>query len=422
MDIYKKTCTIIIVLIAFLYSGSSFSAEKGKKPYPRYWMRVETNNMSMPGMQAEMPDIPGLSGMLGGFGKAKRSLYLQLNSPYKASSDPQATHDIPPVMKMGDTLPLLTPPKGKPGTSEGSEGYEKPKFRMLVYWGCSEKVRQGQPKVIDTDKMTIEEFGRAMAGRAPSPQYPPTPRSGWIYSEWPNIKKKIDVQKDSSLIGEHVIHGNYLPDTIRFKIDERHDFMAPVEFTSVKGDHSRGFQFAWKSIPTATGYFATAISHNEKTGEMILWTSSEVYDTGWGLMHYLSNDDVRRFIKEKVIMPADTTSCAVPGGIFKDARGVAVQFIAYGDELNLVHPPRPDNPKEREKWNPVWTVKVRLKSTGMVVLDEMEQDDTSRRSKKERSKEDESEIESGSKTKDKDKTKDEEGSSPLKKLKGIFGF
>ncbi len=402
MSIHKKICTII-ALMSLLYAIPAFSAEKEKKPYPRYWMSIETNKFSVPGMSEEMPDFPDLGGMFGGIGGAKHTLYLQLNSPHKAPSDPQATHDIPPGMKMGDTLPLLIPPKGPGGKSDGK--YEKPKFRMLIYWGCGEKIRQGQPRVIDTDKMTTEDFSKAIAGRAPSPQYPPAPRSGWIYSEWPNEKKKLEVKKDSSLTGEHVIHGNYLPDTIRFKISEKHDFMAPVDFTSVKGDHLKGFQFSWKPVPTAIGYFATSVSYNENTGEMILWTSSDIYDTGWGLMHYLSNDDVKRFIKEKVVMPPDITSCAVPAGIFKDAEGAAVQFIAYGSELNLTQPPMPQDPKEREKWNPTWAVKVRLKSTGMIALEEKEP-----------------EIESGSKTKDKGTTKEEDEGSPIKKLRGIFGF
>ena len=43
-----------------------------------------------------------------------------------------------------------------------------------------------------------------------------------------------------------------------------------------------------------------------------------------------------------------------------------VRMIAYGPELNLAHPPRPANPKA--PWDPEWTVRVRIKSTGMTVL------------------------------------------------------
>lgn len=91
---------------------------------------------------------------------------------------------------------------------------------------------------------------------------------------------------------------------------------------------------------------------------MIFWTSSEVYETGFGFIGYLSNADVKRFIKDKVVMPLNVTSCAIPGGIFKDTNVLAIQLIAYGSELNLVQPPMPDDLKEREKWNPIWAAEI----------------------------------------------------------------
>jgi hypothetical protein len=137
---------------------------------------------------------------------------------------------------MGETLPLVIPPSAteRERPVPGAPGkMEKPKMRMLLYWGCSEKIGAGQPRVLDTAKMSMEEFGKSMAGHTASPQYPPSPRSGWVYAEWPNKDDSTQVPKDSSLKGVHFVHGNYLPD-IRFTIDEEHDFMAPVEFTSVK--------------------------------------------------------------------------------------------------------------------------------------------------------------------------------------------
>jgi hypothetical protein len=62
-------------------------------------------------------------------------------------------------------------------------------------------------------------------------------------------------------------------------------------------------------------------------------------------------------------MPPSTTQCTVPTGIFKDAKGAIIQFIAYGDELNIVYPTKPKDP--------IWAVKVRRKSTSMLPLMEM---------------------------------------------------
>jgi len=43
-----------------------------------------------------------------------------------------------------------------------------------------------------------------------------------------------------------------------------------------------------------------------------------------------------------------------------------LRAIAYGNELNLAQPPRPTDPKL--PWEPVWAVKVRVKSVGSTVV------------------------------------------------------
>jgi len=45
-----------------------------------------------------------------------------------------------------------------------------------------------------------------------------------------------------------------------------------------------------------------------------------------------------------------------------------LRFIAYGDELNLVHPPRPADPAQ--PWEQIWAVKVRRMSTAGMILAE----------------------------------------------------
>jgi hypothetical protein len=109
-----------------------------------------------------------------------------------------------------------------------------------------------------------------------------------------------------------------------------------------------------------------AIGHRQANGEMIIWTSSEVQDSGFGLMSYLPNDFVRKLIAEKVVLPPSAQSCAIPKGIFDGAEGAMVRMIAYGEELNLAHPPRPADSKAT--WEPIWTAKVRVKSEGIAFL------------------------------------------------------
>ena len=408
-----------ICAVTIIYSGSSESAEKNKEKAPQptqYWMSVATQNQSVPGVSDEMSGIGGFMGkIMGGPGFGPhRSLLLQLNSPRTLPQEPSAGHDIPPGQKMGESLPLLIPQQEKRKEEHEKapeERVEKPKARMLIYWGCSETAGKGQPRVIDTEKMSPAEFGKSLTGHMPSLQYPPSPRSGMIYAEWPNKKSSLEIPRDSSLQGSQFVHGNYLPD-IKFSIGQMHDFMAPVEFTSVKGKLSESIRFAWKDIPTAIGYFATAMGHNEKTGETIIWSSSELPDPGFGLMNYLPSSDVREFIKEKVVMNPDTTSCSIPKGIFKDAQGGMIQFIAYGEDMYASYPPKPKDPKA--PWNLIWSVKLRLKSTGMTPLPGAQAAEFKRAGEKGADEPPSEPQKSG---------EEQEGSkSPINKLKGLFGF
>ena len=129
------------------------------------------------------------------------------------------------------------------------------------------------------------------------------------------------------------------------------------------------FAVKWRSIPTATGYFATAIGQGDTQNDIVTWSSSDVQEMGQVLMDYLPPAEVERLIREKVVMPPQTTECTVPAGIFKGEASM-LNFIAYGNELNLVHPPRPADPKQT--WEQDWAVKLRLKSTAMTMLAERE--------------------------------------------------
>ena len=100
----------------------------------------------------------------------------------------------------------------------------------------------------------------------------------------------------------------------------------------------------------------------------MFWSSSNTREFGEQLMNWLPPSEVARLIREKVVMPASTTECAVPAQFVAAAPSAFVRFIAYGEEANFVHPPRPQDPKIT--WDPEWAVKVRLKSTTSAMLGE----------------------------------------------------
>jgi hypothetical protein len=345
------------------------STADAAKPAAQYWMSVSTDNMSVPGMEGASGG--GLEGMMGsmmmkgmGVGAGtQHSFFLDLLGPDTPAS-PGAEHLIPPGMKMGTSLPLRyeSAPGGAPvGDSKRED------IKILLYWGCGDQVRMGQPRVLDTAKMSPEDYasvGVARGGGSGS-RYRLAPRKGWTYGEWPNRDDRQSVPNDGSLVGAHVIKGNYTPD-ITFTLDEKHDFMAPVVFTRAEGGLADAVKLEWKPIPTAIGYFMMAVGGSDSRKEVVIWTSSELQDLGGGLMTWLPNATVQKYIQQKVVMKPGTTACTIPKGIFAKSEGAAVQFIAYGGEANFAYPPKPADPKA--KWEPIWTAKVRLKSTGMLPL------------------------------------------------------
>jgi hypothetical protein len=354
-----------------LITATAFAQQVVKGPVAQYGVDIGTRNMSIPGMPAGGMAAMMMPGGMGG-GPTKE-LYLGLRSTQKAAT-PEADHDIPSGMAMGKALPLLPlqATVGRPGTPDEERPPEKPKARMLVYWGCGDAIRPSQPKIADTEKMSLAQFGEALRGRSP-PDRSGAARNAQL--RWPNEREPKPVPASASIRGDQLVHGSATPD-IRFVIGERQDFLAPFE-TTAKGAFPGPFALGWKSIPNAQGYFLQAIGHRESTGEMIIWSSSELQDTGWGLMTFLPNDFLHKMIADKVVLPPDITTCAIPAGIFEGVQGAMVQTIAYGEELNLVHPPRPADPKVA--WEQIWTAQVRVKSTGMVPLGMGEGDEAPRR-------------------------------------------
>ncbi len=343
----KKVLAIALLTIP----AAAFAQQKA--PIAQYWMNVETSSgMSMPGMGGAGGMAGMMAGMMGGGQQQSgRKVYLHLGSQRPADA-PSAAHDIPAGMSMGPSLPLLTPRgERQPGERERPENMERPKGRMLIYWGCGEATRAGQPVIVDFARMGQGQMpsgtvARNVAGGGPS--------SGRTNGLWPNQQDSKAVPDSASLIGEHTIRGNYTPD-IRFSLGAGHDFMERVELnSSARGGGAASVR--WIAPSTATGYFATAMGGDGN--DVVMWSSSEVQESGGSLMDYIPPAEVARLIREKVVMPPQTTECTVPADVVKKAQ--MLSFIAYGPEANFGFPPRPQDPQ--------WYAKVRFKSTASTLL------------------------------------------------------
>ena len=359
-----NTLMLITALAAALpLIATGQTQQQVKPPVAVYWMSAETSG----GMGMELP--PGIGGMLPPGMAGGKKLKLDLGSSQTAGAAPRAAHGIPPALSMGASLPLVTPRVERTPSTRSEEGpeereFEKPKGRMLLYWGCGEKVRPGQPVILDFASMNPQDAARVFRSHSVSRPRGPAPGRNRTYGAWPNEEDPRPVPENASLKGDHVISGNYSPE-IRFAVGERHDFMNAVAFDPVRRTREGAFAVKWTLVPTATGYFATAVGQGENQTDVVMWSSSEVQEMGQALMDYIPPAEVERLIREKVVMTPQTTECMVPAGIFK-GEGSMLNFIAYGNELNLVHPPRPKDPKQ--VWEQVWAVKLRLKSTAMTML------------------------------------------------------
>jgi hypothetical protein len=352
-----------VLLLGFANPGLA-QTQQVKPPVAVYWVSVET----AAGMGIALP--PGMGAVMPSTMQGGKRMKLDLGSSQTAGGDPRAAHAIPAGLAMGQSLPLITPQvqraKPAPASEEEPLPMERPRGRMLIYWGCSETVRPGQPVIVDFANMNAQDAGRALRARNVSRPAGPAPGRNRTFGDWPNRENSTAVPAQASLLGDHAVSGNYSPE-IRFTVDERHDFMAPVSFEPIRKTPTGAFQVKWQSIPTAIGYFATAMGQGENQNDVVMWSSSEVQEMGPQLMDYLPPAEVQRLIREKVVMSPQTTECAVPGGMFR-SEGAMFNFIAYGDELNVVHPPRPKDP--RQAWEQLYAVKLRLKSTGMTMLAE----------------------------------------------------
>jgi len=352
----KRAIFFLLATVAAVVSApASAQQQVVKPPIAVYWMSAETAaGMSMPGMPAMA------AGMMGPRGQSGRNLLLQLGSQQAAGGEPKAGHDIPPGMNMGPALPLVTP-RREPvvrGERDMPEGMEKPRGRMLLYWGCGENVRAGQPVVIDFAGLAEGRTPPNMVSRRVARPAGPAFGRSKTYGDWPNSEQPRPVPADASLRGAHLVKGNYSPE-IAFALEK--DFLDKVELAA------SGNTVRWNAIPNATGYFATLYGAQNEN-EIVFWSSSEAQEMGSALMDYLPPAEVARLIREKVVMEPQAVECTVPGEVVQKAGTPFVNFIAYGEEANFVQPPRPQDPKVA--WEQRWAAKVRFKSTASLLLGE----------------------------------------------------
>lgn len=348
------------------------SAQKTTGPKATYAMDVST--MSGMGMGAMMGG--GLGGLLGGGGGDNYTLDLRLLSATPSPQQPEkGDHFFMSTAKMGKSVPLLGDAPGKAAPDErgyGQPTMDKPKGRMLMFWGCHTKAPKGQPFIIDFAKLPNAKMPANMPAQMRGIEVAAAARdanAAW----WPNAKNGKQPKSGSSLRGDHRIASGFTPE-IKFAV--ANDYMASLDVNP--REQLGAILLGWNAIPTATGYAAWAMGGMEgagQGGDMVMWTSAANRDSGTGL-DWLSPTEVARQITAGNIMPSTKTNCAIPAEAKAAAGGMMFGSMnAFGPEENFAFPPKPADPKA--VWNIDWTAKVRFRAfasfmTGMGGMGRME--------------------------------------------------
>ena len=315
------------------------------KGTPNYQMQFHTVSSGMPGsagshrmMNLELSAQPGPAG----------------------GATPNAWHMIPPGMRMGEYLPLV-PPAQQPAPDHPGGNYKPEKMIIKTYWGCGDKVRPGQPNVLDTGKAAQQNMPdmSAFASKGGGAGAHVGGKSGRNMVVWPNRQDSRTVPAGASLIGDHFVHGNFVPH-IKFSMDAKHDIMQALQVAIQGQSRQDAITVRWNKLPTAVGYHVMAVGTDSAGKEMVIWTSSEnpnVHVSG----QFINTPQVNKHIAAKVILPADRDSCVIPGGIFAATSPPMIMVTAWGADYWAGYPPRPANaPKD---WKPDWSVKGQFLST-----------------------------------------------------------
>jgi hypothetical protein len=339
-------------------------AQKVTGPVATYWMSAQTQTgFGMPSPGAGRPDTGAMMRAMMGGGGASKTLQLQLGSS-QTNAAPAADHLPPAGLQAGQRLPLLTPKAVPPERGETPDPqvppeYQKPRGKMLIFWGCGERARPGQPYVVDFTKMAEGKQNPAnmFKGIDHRPMQPPAPGRNRTYGEWPNERTRDMVPSAGSLVGAHTVRGNYAPE-INFTLDREQDFLGPLTLTTNTKAPGGWANLGWNAVPGAKAYYASAMGGSGET--MVMWSSSELQATAFSNPDFLSQGDIGRLVANKTLMGPQATTCAVPKEVLDAAPQAMLQLVAYGGEANFVHPPRPADPKVA--WNQEWQVKVRYRS------------------------------------------------------------
>jgi hypothetical protein len=308
--------------------GPAQAAKGGATPGVTYRISAETTTM-------RSIKMPSLGQMMGGGSlsfstETSRSLLLRLQSPRTPASGPQAEHRIPAGLQLGTALPLLSP--------QGGAGPERPgeippiepgaKARLLRFWGCGAQAGPGQPKVMElgTDRTRLAEAFKTLRAN-------PALRSGpsGTIGTWPSGNDGPKIPLGASLVGEHVVIGNYSPE-IRFSLDGSKDFLGALDLkTAPEGEALR---LSWGTVPQALAYGGQVIGLGKGGGtdnrDIVIWESSAQRDGLSQAEAELTPSVIAKLVAQGVLLGPERNSCVMSAEARRAMELPTTSLQAYG--------------------------------------------------------------------------------------------
>lgn len=362
------------LVLAALLSACPLALAQGKThpPVAQAWLDVATiSGMGMPA--GGMPSMGSIMGGMLGMPPGAEFLNTQHGVPgrwldvtLRTRNNPalqRATQSVPGGSGLAPELALKSPEKAPaaPAEDDGevAQEMERPSGRIKLYWGCGEQPRAGQPKVLELATASAADLQKFFTARRATKV---GAHSALGRPHWPQAEDKRVMPVEASLVGTHAFRGEGVPAGFEFGLPPAQDLMPAIALR--QSDAAGATLLEWDLLPSARAYFIAVMGAGGGESEMVLWTSSEVPETGFGLVDYQTNAAVDKWLKERVLLAPEVARCAIPAAVA--GGGAMLRMIAYGSELNLAHPPRPADPKQ--DWKPDWAVKVRVKSVLQTML------------------------------------------------------
>ena len=296
----------------------------------KYVLHITTTTMALPFKMPVIPNMPNIPGVTD-MGAPKRAVSGEATYPDGAVAPIFVT--VPGDLKLPANKLVLEVPKRTTGTAGtdatgGTGDQAGGKFEMTskVYWHPDE----AKGPIEDHASVDMSKFKTKGAGA----------RGGPMAMDWDKIMSDLEktATGSSDKLPKTVVgQGNYVLNTGDIAM-ELAGFLPPLTVTSPESLNdvklSEGVDLQWEAVPGARGFIvqASGMTEMSKTAmTAIMWVSTLAEPPQRVRHDYEQKTTIADDLQNGILLPAGTTSCKIPAGIFPDELSMfTVNVIAVG--------------------------------------------------------------------------------------------